>query len=576
VNIIGLYTNVNASACLLKSGQIVAVGEEERFNRIKANWTKSLPIQSIKYVLSEGHMTLDDIDYIAIGWDLNKYPDFMNSYVNKNLQGRSEIDKIIHDVNISHWNPDYFKFRLEISLSKAGVKGKMPEIRFLNHHLTHAASTFYLSPFSEATVITVDGSGEENATCVWKGSGDFLEKIHEINVPNSLGWFYSAITEYIGFKAYSGEGKTMGLAPYGNDVKEIREALEKIIQIEGHNYTIDPSYIYFSDRTHSFKFTDKLVRLLGQPPRKHGEEFTQFHKDVAFVTQDLLEEAVTNIVNYGVKETGFRNVCVAGGVGMNCKMNGKIQNMEEVDDVFVIPPSSDNGTSIGAALALYAEEGYGCRDYELEHVYYGPKYKPSEIEKILRYTKVPHVLCQDAERKAAELIYENNIVAWYQGAMEIGSRALGNRSILANPLNQNMKDKINHDVKHREAFRPFCPSMLEEDAPFYLDGIKSAPYMIVAYDALPGIKELLPSVVHHDNSVRPQTVTEDSNWRYWNLINEFKKLSGHGVVLNTSFNIAGEPIVCTPQEAIRCFYGTGIDYLFIGDYMIAKKWGRGI
>ena len=568
-NIIGIFPKENASACLLQDGKIVAVGEEERFNRIKTGGG-GLPFNSIKYVLEEGNISLDDVDCIAVAWNCKKYPDYIEKYRDEHLPNRSSIDFLIEKGKTSTWNPEYIEFKLKTGLKMMGVSGELPEVKYVPHHLCHAASTFYLSEFKESLILTLDGSGEENTTVIWKGVGDKITKVKEINVPNSLGWFYSAITEFLGFRSNSGEGKVMGLAPYGNEVPIMRELFEKILKIKDNFYEVDTSYIYFDERSYSSKFTDKLVNLLGTP-RKKGEKFTQFHKDVAFMAQSFLEDAVVNLVLFGIKETGLNNVCVAGGVGMNCKMNGKILEMDEVNDIFVVPPSSDNGTSIGSALQVYKSMGLNPRKQKLENVYYGPSFSNEEIKRILDYCKVKYTYCDNIEEVIAEKIYDNKIIGWFQGRMEIGSRALGNRSILANPLNKDMKDIINSNVKHREAFRPFCPSMLKEDAGKYLKDIDDAPYMIVAYQANEGVDKLLPSVVHVDNSVRPQTVTKKQNLRYWNLINEFKKLSGESVILNTSFNIAGEPIVCTPQQAIRCFFGTGIDILALGNYLIEKS-----
>lgn len=558
--ILGIFHSKNASACLLHNGKIIAVGEEERFNRIKT--TAGMPIKSIKYVLKEANISLRDVNHIAVAWDCNKYPYYMDAFRSKALKGRTEIDKLLDQKSL--FNKKWIEFKLRTEL-----KEELPPIHYISHHLSHAASTFYLSGFEDSLILTLDGSGEEHATVLWHGNKKDITKIKEINLPHSLGWFYSAITEFLGFRAYTGEGKVMGLAPYGKDNESIKNKLRKIISIDKDTYTIDPSYIYFDERTNSSKFTDKLVDLLGTP-KLHGEEFTQYHKDLAFCAQDLLEEAVNNLVSYGLKETGSSNVCVAGGVGMNCKMNGKILEQQDVENVFVIPPSSDNGSSIGAALQLFKDLGNDPTKFKMDHAYYGPSFSNDEIKHVLDYCKVNYSYHEDIEKITAKKIYDNKIVGWFQGRMEIGSRALGNRSILGNPLNINMKDIINSHVKHRESYRPFCPSMLAEDADKYLEDIESAPYMIVAYNAKEGIDKKLPAVVHVDNSVRPQTVRKQDNPRYWNLINEFKKLTGESVVLNTSFNVAGEPVVCTPADAVRCFFGTGIDVLAIGNYLIEK------
>ncbi len=562
VIILGIFPNKNSSACLLINGKLIAVGEEERFNRVKT--TSSLPIKSIRYVLKEAGISLKDVDHIALAWDCTKYPEQIELFRNEYLSDRSEIDKLVDNIKTTNWTSKLIEFKLRTEL-----KEELPPIHYISHHLCHAASTYYLSGFNDSLILTIDGSGEEHATVIWKGEGSNIQKIKEINLPHSLGWFYSAITEFLGFRAYTGEGKVMGLAPYGKNDESIKNKLQKIISIKGDSYTIDPSYIYFDKRTNSSKFTDKLVTLLGEP-KLHGQEFTQYHKDLAFCTQDLLEEAVGNLVSYGIKQSNSNNVCVAGGVGMNCKMNGKILEHELVSNVFVIPPSSDNGSSIGAALQLYKNLGYDPTLHKMEHAYYGPSFTDEEIKHVLDYCKVNYTYHNNIEEVTAKKIYDNKIIGWFQGRMEIGSRALGNRSILGNPLNKDMKDIINSHVKHRESYRPFCPSMLSEDAAKYLEINEEAPFMIVAYEAKKGIDKKLPAVVHVDNSVRPQTVRKQDNERYWNLINEFKSLSGESVILNTSFNVAGEPVVCTPADAVRCFFGTGIDVLVIGNYMVEK------
>ena len=267
LNIIGIFPKENASACLLQDGKIVAVGEEERFNRIKTGGG-GLPLNSIKYVLDEGNISLDDVDCIAVAWNCKKYPDYMENYRDEHLTNRSSIDFLIEKGKTATWNPEYIEFKLRTGLQMMGVSGELPEIKYVPHHLCHAASTFYLSKFKEALILTIDGSGEENTTVIWKGVGDKITKVKEINIPNSLGWFYSAITEFLGFRSNSGEGKVMGLAPYGSEVQWMRDKFEKIMKITEDSYEIDTSYIYYDERNYSAKFTDKLVDLLGNPRKK--------------------------------------------------------------------------------------------------------------------------------------------------------------------------------------------------------------------------------------------------------------------------------------------------------------------
>ena len=570
INIIGIFMDgPNPSACLLKDGKLIAMCEEERFVRVKkANGY--LPIQSIKFCLKDGNVRLRDISYIAIAWEHEKYPKFIKEFNAKYFKDRTKIDYIVEQIHSGMFDPDYVKFKLQTSLKMAGITDELPKVKFIPHHLCHAASTYYLSGFNEATILTIDGSGEENATVIWQSKGAEITKIKEINLPNSLGWFYSAITEFLGFKSYSDEGKTMGLAPYGKENLEIRSKLTKILKICDGEYTVDGSYIYFDKRTYSSRFTDKVVDILGKP-HVTGTEFNEYYKDIAYETQYLLEKAVESLVTFAIKKTCVKKLCIAGGIGMNCKMNGKISRMDLVEELFVIPASSDEGTSLGAALGVFKQLGGNPQKNILTHVYFGPHFSNEEIKKVLENSKLEYNYCENIEKIVAQKLAEDKIVGWFQGKMEFAARALGNRSILANPLNKNMKNILNAKVKHREVFRPFCPSLLSEDKDIYLKNAKEAPFMIVAYDVKDDKKDVIPGVVHVDNTVRPQTVRREDNERYWNLLHEFKKITNVSVILNTSFNVMGEPIVCTPEEAIRCFFGTGVDCLAIGNYLLEKK-----
>jgi len=402
---------------------------------------------------------------------------------------------------------------------------------------------------------------------MWIGNKEGVFKLpKEYTIPNSIGWFYSCITEFLGFRGHSDEGKTMGLAPYGKENLWVREQLENIFKIEPNgDYEIDATYIYFGKRTRSTRFTQKFMDIFGEP-HIAGTPFSDLHKDIAYEAQRLLEIATQQLVRQLISTTNIKNVCIAGGVGMNCKMNGVINQMEEVDQLFVFPASSDEGTAIGAAMAINQD----MQGFKLDHTSYGPEYSNEDIKRLLDELKLKYTYYEDIDKEVAKRIANNQIVGWFQGRMEFGARALGNRSILANPMNKDIKDIINNKVKNRESFRPFCPSLLYEDKDKYLINCKEAPFMIVAYYAKPGIKELIPAVVHVDNTVRPQTVRKEVKPLYWNLINEFKKITGEGIILNTSFNVRGEPIVCNPLDAVRCFYGTGMDAVAIGNYLLEK------
>jgi len=562
----------NPAACLIKDGKLISVAEEERFVRIKKA-IHHQPINAIKYCIDNENITMKDIKMIAVAWDHTKYPKFMTEFNKKNLKNRSDIDymtetnhNILHDYN-------YNKFNLHINLSKVGLldDGYCPPIVSVPHHKSHAFGAYLMSSFNECSILVIDGSGEEKTTTFWIGEKNQVKQLKEFVIPNSIGWFYSCITEFLGFKGHSDEGKTMGLASYGKENLNIRKKLNKIISYDDKgNYTVDSTYIYFDKRTRSTRFTDKLMDELGEP-HLPGTPFTDLHKDIAYETQDILEDLVTKLVRQLINKTGIRKLCIAGGVGMNCKMNGVINQMDIVDELFVFPASSDEGTSIGAALYVAYKHMTTPKTKEtLSHTSYGPEFSNEEIKETLDELKLKYEYHDNIDKVVGKLLSQDNIIGWFQGRMEFGARALGNRSILANPSNKDMKDKINNRVKHREPFRPFCPSLLYEDKDIYLENAKDAPFMIVAYDAKEGIKERVPSVVHVDNTVRPQLVKKEVKPLYWNMINEFKKLTGEGIVLNTSFNIRGEPIVCKPIDAIRCFYGTGMDYLAIGNYLVSK------
>lgn len=560
----------NTGACLFSDGKLVAMAEEERFVRIKCA-SEFFPTQSILYCLKEGGLTLGDIDTVALAWDYSKYPDAINDAM-KNIKGR-ELDPLA-DVSESiihqKLSPELTLFNVKIALKKIDQKAS-PDIKWFSHHKCHAASVHYLSNFENSAVLVMDGSGEDIATTTWAGQGSDLSLIDEWKLPDSLGWFYAGMTEWLGFKAYSGEGKVMGLAAYGNPLPEVAEKLKKFCTPdEEHIYRIDPTFVYYGTRTYSCKFTDKLIDLLGEP-RRPESELTQYHIDVAYETQKRLEDVATQLATRLLKKTGTENLCISGGVAMNCKMNGILSTLEGVENVFINPASHDSGTALGAALLAIKENGDNPCDTHLTHAYWGPSFEDDEIESALKHCGLTYSKETNIAEKTAELLADSKIVGWFQGRAEFGARALGGRSILGNPMNPYMKDIINAQVKYREAFRPFAPSMIAEVAEKYMVEPKYSPFMILAYPFQDEFKELFPSIVHIDGSVRPQTVTKENNVLYWDMINRFGEKTGHPIVINTSFNIRGEPIVSTPLEAIRCFYSTGMDALAIGSFLLTKE-----
>jgi len=570
VKVIGLFiAGPNTAACLFIDGKLIAMAEEERFNRIKTS-SEIFPTQSIKFCLKEANLKLNDIDEIALGWNYSSYPEKMNTHMSS-IAGR-ELDPfadtaegIIH----AKLSPELTKFNVGIALKKIDETADV-KISWHAHHKCHVASTHYLSGFDSSAILVMDGSGEEIATSTWHGQGGELSIIDQWDLPHSLGWFYSAITEWLGFSAYSGEGKVMGLAPYGNPNAEVAEKLKKFcVPDDKIIYKIDPTYVYYGKRSYSRKFTDKLVDLLGAA-RRPESEMSQYYIDVAYEVQKRLEDVAINLAKELLAKTGERKLCVSGGVAMNCKMNGLLSNLEGVDDIFINPASYDAGAALGAALLAIKKAGQSPTETELTHAYWGPSFSDDEIESALKHCGLTYTKHENIAQETAKLLNDNKIIGWFQGKAEFGARALGARSIIANPMHPDMKDIINKKVKYREGFRPFAPSMIAEVAEKYMIDPKYSPFMILAYQFKDEYKELFPSIVHVDDSVRPQTVTKDSNPIYWETISKFGELSGYPVVLNTSFNIRGEPIVNTPLEAVRCFYSTGMDALAIGSFLLKK------
>ena len=392
-----------------------------------------------------------------------------------------------------------------------------------------------------------------------------------MTIPHSLGWFYAAITEYLGFKAYDGEYKVMGLAAYGSPDTKIRQLISKIIKCseDGVGYLIDPSFIHYGKHSFSDRYTDQMVELFGKRPRKANETIERWHKNLAFEVQFALEESVTRLIDGVVAENETANICIGGGVGLNVKLNSKIFTHPKVRDVFVHPLCSDAGASAGVAL-LACYDATGVQPEKLGSLALGYEEPSSAIEEALKTTKIKYEKPINIVDAVAKELAEGKVVGWFQGRMEAGPRALGQRSILANPTSETYRDIVNEIVKFREDWRPFCPSILEEDANRYLDQYTKAPYMILAFKANEIMGREAPAVVHSDGTARVQLVNKEHSPKYHELITSFANLTGVPVLLNTSFNIKGEPIVCSIYDALRTFWGSGIDALAAGDFLIKK------
>lgn len=575
MNIIGLnMTNKNPSACLIQDGIIKAFVEEERLIGLKTA-TNQVPLRSLAYCLQEGGICPEEIDGIAAGWDSNKYtfkmPLFSAGLFLKNLMNMRIINTggATGTLALLENTTLHRKYQIQMMLRSLGLKEKIPEIRFYQHHLAHAASAYYCSGFDRAAVLVMDGSGEENCTTIFNGEAEELILKREINIPHSLGWFYSAITEFLGFRPYEGEYKVMGLAPYGRLNEDIMRKIERILKVRKNFYEVDPQYLLLGKHTYGAWFSDQMVKLFNVTPRQN-RKLNEVYKDIAFCAQAKLEEIALNLVKEATANGKTRNLCLAGGVALNCKMAGTILNSGYVDRIFVQPLSNDSGSALGAALLL-AKEKNDFIQQELENVYFGPGYSDKFIEQKIKASGLNYSYTDNSARTAAEQIGQGKVVGWFQGRMESGPRALGNRSILANPMAPEMKDKINKFVKFREPWRPFAPSILEEAKDDFLIKPSYAPFMTITFKVKEEKVKVIPSVTHVDGTTRPQMVRKSVNPLYWSLLNRIGEITGLPAVLNTSLNIKGKPIVCSPVDAIEFFATTGLEVMVIGHYVLLKK-----
>ena len=434
-------------------------------------------------------------------------------------------------------------------------------IRYVDHHYSHALSAFITSGFKDAAVLIVDGRGAWEATTMWRASGSDCALVGSHPYPDSLGHFYAAFTKFLGFRPFSDEWKVMGLAPYGKPGVN----LSRFISLNGNKYRVASRPLLGS------RFGDvRAIEAEFGASRKPESELTDREKDIAWAVQDRCEEAMLLLARGLVQRTGFRNLCLAGGVAMNSKANGKILASGLIDDIFIQPAATDDGTAIGAALAGHRMAGGGPVGYRMEDAYLGPEYGEGEIESFLRTCKIAFSRPAEIAREAATMLAAGKIVGWFQGRMEFGPRALGNRSILADPRDPAMKDRVNAVVKFREGWRPFAPSALAERAEEYFIGCKDSPFMILTFPVREDKKKIIPAVTHADGSARVQTVKKEINPLYHSLISHFDRLTGVPVVMNTSFNLREEPIVCAPRDAVRTFYSSGLDALCLGPFLIVK------
>jgi carbamoyltransferase len=562
----------NPSAALVRDDRIVAFAEEERFNRIKTA-PNSLPVSALLYCLREAGIGLDAVDGIGFGWESDRYIDAMPRFYDETRVTYPDDDpynRLQEDYLLNLYHPTRIATDLKQALAQRGVYLDPERLRFIPHHLCHAASAYYASGFAEASILTVDGSGEEFSTFMWHGVDDRIKELRSVKLPHSLGGYYATFTEFLGFRAYQDEGKLMGLASYGRYSDALQAKLDEILPYDRTTgeFRTNPYLRYLGPRTYGRRFTDRLVEIFGRPRLAH-QPLEQHHRDLAFNVQWRLEQVVTGLVRSLIALTGVRSLCLAGGVAMNCCMNGKLSRLDEVREIFVQPAAADNGIALGAAWVL--AQRAGATGFErMRHASWGPAYTAAEIEAAIRESKLPYARSADVVEEIAQDLAEGRIVGWLQGRMEVGARALGNRSILASPLFPDMRDKLNREVKHREDWRPFCPSLPVDDYRTYFDHGADSDYMILAYPVRPEFRDRVPSIVHVDGTARPQTVYREHNARFYALLKAFGRRTGHPVLINTSFNVQGEPIVCSPRDALRCFGGTGLDVLVLDEFVLRK------
>jgi carbamoyltransferase len=595
MNILGISAFYHDSAaCLLQDGKIIAAAQEERFTRIKHD--SSFPQNAIEYCLREGGLLGSHIDYIVFfEKPFVKFERLLETYITFAPRGFKSFQKAI-----PLWLKEkLFQKKLLIDECKdLWGEGKWSEkLRFSEHHISHAASAFYPSPFEEAIVLTMDGVGEWATASVCIGRGNELTIEKEMHFPHSLGLLYSAFTYYIGMRVNSGEYKLMGLAPYGQPlyVDKIKDHLVDI-KPDG-SFHLDQSY--FDYCTGLTMTNGKFADLFGQPARTPETQITQFHMDIAASIQVVTEEIVLLMTRSLAKEYGIKNLCLAGGVALNCVANGKILKDSVFQNVWIQPAAGDAGGALGAALAIwYIQEGKPrkitpkTRD-DMRGSYLGPSFEQDEIETRLKAigAKFETLAKTKLINQVVKDIMDERAIGWFQGRMEFGPRALGGRSILGDPRSANMQKTLNLRVKYRESFRPFAPSVLREDVSEWFDLDTDSPYMLLVTDVLKnkqrkmtaaekklfGIDKLnikrsdIPAITHVDYSARVQTVHKDTNPMYHALLTAFKKKTGCPVLVNTSFNVRGEPIVCTPEDAFKCFMGTDIETLVIGNVYLRKE-----
>jgi carbamoyltransferase len=560
----------DCSACLVHNGEVLAAAEEERFTRIKhgkrpvpfSTW--QLPFHAIDYCLKEAGIALADVQHVAYSYDpwllLGAHKD--KESISLPLQPSAYPS----DEWLSPWDPLFLSSIVNAPRQLAsgaphhirkrfrGVRHDGPfQWHFVEHHLAHEASAFLAAPFDECAVLTMDGRGERATTSYSVYRDRRYQRIKQVNLPHSLGLLYESVTDYLGFLHSSDEYKVMALASYGQPV--FAEQFHEVLRYRG-----DGEY-----EVH----TPKWEELFG-PARERGAEFTQHHMNIASSLQLVLEETVLKMVHWLHEETGLDDLAMAGGVALNCVMNARVRDRSPFKRVWVQPAAGDSGTSLGAALWTDAQQrGMSRRNWRMEHAFLGPSYDDREIEEFLKQAKLRYRRATDLSSEVAELLMQNKVIGWFQGRMEYGPRALGARSILASPLDADMQQRLN-TIKDREDFRPVAPVVLEEEAANWFVNGGVSPFMVFVYNVRADKEDKIPAVRHVDGTARIQTINRAQNPAYYDLLRAFAERSGVPVLINTSFNTRGEPVVCTPRDAVESFCTTPLDALAIGSFIVEK------
>ncbi len=578
MNILGINAyHGNASAAIVCEGRLVAAVEEERFNRVK--YAAGFPAQAIRYCLKEAGLELKDIDHVAV--PRNPYARLATKlfYSMRMPSFARERAKVLMKFT---GIPEALAQAFDTDPSKIGAKFHRVE-----HHQAHLASAFFVSPFERAALLSADGLGDFASTMWGSGSGSRMKIDGAIAFPHSLGLFYSAVTQYLGFLKFGDEYKVMGLAAYGE--AEQLEAFRDIVRAHGDGFRLGLDYFTHhrtgpemswaeADKTPTLgkMFSEAMERRLG-PKRNPDDPLEQRHRNLASSLQLRLEEVYLGMLKQLAQRTGLKAVCLAGGVAFNCVANGKIFDKTGFEQIYVHPAAGDAGLAVGAAYYVWHQKLGKPRAFVMDHAYWGPGYTREEVRRAIDANGLGQNGCQIEElgedtlmQRTAAIIADGEILGWFQGRAEWGPRALGNRSIVADPRRPEMKEVLNQRIKHREIFRPFAPSILAESTGEWFEKSYPSPFMTLAYSVRPEKRDKIPAPTHVDGTGRLQTVTRDANPRYWNLIKAFEQLTGVPVVLNTSFN-DNEPIVCRPEEALDCFQRTQMDALVLGDFLITRS-----